>query len=44
VRYYLERREAEFEQKMAQVLCVYREVKILKEAAAAAVAVVSYDE
>jgi transposase len=50
VRYYLERRDAEFEEKMAQVLCVYREVAILKEAAAAAkeqgnpVAVVSYDE
>jgi len=27
VRYYLERRDAEFEQKMAQVLCVYREVQ-----------------
>ena len=27
VRYYLERRDAEFEQKMAEVLCVYREVK-----------------
>jgi transposase len=26
VRYYLERRDAEFEQKMAEVLCVYREV------------------
>jgi len=26
VRYYLERRDAEFEEKMAQVLCVYREV------------------
>jgi hypothetical protein len=24
VRYYLERRDAEFEQKMAEVLCVYR--------------------
>ena len=35
VRYYLERRDAEFEQKMAQVLCVYREVEVLKEAAAA---------
>jgi transposase len=50
VRYYLERRDAEFEQKMAQVLCVYREVQILKKAAAAsgkrskAVAIVSYDE
>src|ERR1700736_5067271 len=50
VRYYLERRDAEFEEKMAQVLCVYREVAILKDAAAAAkeqdkpVAIVSYDE
>jgi len=51
VRYYLERRDAEFEAKMAEVLCVYREVALLKEQAAAtareprqAVAVVSYDE
>jgi len=51
IRYYLERRDPEFEQKMAQVLCVYREVKILKESAAAskkktgdAVAIISYDE
>ena len=51
VRYYLERRDPEFKEKMAKVLCVYREVKILKETAAAskkkpsdAVAVVSYDE
>ena len=50
VRYYLERRDAEFEEKMAEVLCVYREVALLKKAAAAskkpskAVAVVSYDE
>ena len=50
VRYYLERRDAEFEEKMAQVLCVYREVAILKDAAATAkelgkpMAVVSYDE
>src|SRR5580693_3311129 len=34
VRYYLERRDAEFEQKMAEVLCVYRQVKILKQVAA----------
>ena len=27
VRYYLERRDAEFEPKMAGVLCVYREVQ-----------------
>jgi len=51
VRYYLERRDPEFKQKMAQVLCVYREVKLIKETAAAAkqkpsdaVAIVSYDE
>src|SRR6185503_11719419 len=35
VRYYLERRDAEFEEKMAEVLCVYREVALLKEAVAA---------
>jgi len=51
VRYYLERRDPEFKEKMAEVLCVYREVKIIKETAAAAkqkpsdaVAIVSYDE
>ena len=51
VRYYLERRDPEFKQKMAQVLCVYREVRLIKETAAAAkqepsdaVAIVSYDE
>ena len=53
VRYHLERRDADFEQKMAEVLCVYREVQILKKAAAKAkkakkpgkpVTIVSYDE
>lgn len=50
VRYYLERRDAEFETKMAEVLCVYREVVMLKQAEAtmedapANVAIVSYDE
>src|SRR3981189_1523135 len=51
VRYYLECRDPEFKQKMAEVLCVYREVKIIKETAAAskkkpseAVAIVSYDQ
>src|SRR5580704_10330052 len=50
VRYYLERRDAEFERKMAEVLCVYREVQVLKKAAAKAtkprkpIAIVSYDE
>ena len=28
VRYYLERRDPEFEPKMAEVLCVYREVEM----------------
>ncbi|WP_198034815.1 helix-turn-helix domain-containing protein [Bradyrhizobium sp. WSM1417] len=32
VRYYLENRDAEFEQKMAEVLYVYREVQVLKKA------------
>ena len=31
MRYYLKRRDAEFEQKMAQVPCVYREVQVLEE-------------
>jgi len=31
VRYYLERRDPEFKQKMAEVLCVYREVRLIKE-------------
>jgi transposase len=50
VRYYLERRDAEFEQKMAEVLCVYRQVQVLKKAAAKPkkrrkpVAIISYDE
>jgi transposase len=47
--YYLERRDPEFAEKMAEVLCVYREVKILKERAdskkpSEAVAIISYDE
>ena len=33
VRYYLEQRDPEFAEKMAQVLCVYRKVKLLKKAA-----------
>ena len=50
VRYYLEKRDAEFEPKMAEVLCVYREVEVLKKAHAKSkrrgkpVAIVSYDE
>src|SRR4030088_748772 len=34
VRYYLEQRDPDFGEKMAEVLCVYRQVKILKKAAA----------
>jgi transposase len=55
VRYYLQRRDPEFPRKMAEVLCVYREVALLKQAARArdaeqpdqqapAVAIISYDE
>jgi transposase len=46
VRYYLERRDEAFEAKMAEVLCVYREVAILKEsdASGSEVAIISYDE
>lgn len=49
VRYYLERRDPEFDTKMAEVLCVYREVALLKQATAAqaeasAVAIISFDE
>jgi transposase len=47
VRYYLERRDPEFEPKMAEVLCVYREVELRRAAGGAgtepAVAIVSYD-
>jgi hypothetical protein len=50
VRYYLERRDPEFAAKMAEVLCVYREVALLREAAAErdekgpSVAIISFDE
>jgi len=45
VRYYLERRDEAFETKMAEVLCVYREVAVLRESQAASnVAIISYDE
>ena len=50
VRYYLEQRDPDFAEKMAEVLCVYRQVQILKQEAAtkqepsAAVAIISYDE
>jgi transposase len=51
VRYYLEQRDPEFAEKMAEVLCVYRKVKLLKNAAVVSkkkpsdtVAIISYDE
>src|SRR3984885_11636290 len=53
VRYHLEQRDSDFAEKMAEVLCVYRKVKILKRAATVskakkrpsdAVAIISYDE
>src|SRR3954471_3092930 len=49
VRYYLENRDDEFEQKMAEVLCIYREVQVLRTAAKSKkpgkpVTIVSYDE
>jgi transposase len=46
VRYYLERRDEDFEAKMADVLCVYREVAILRDSGTGEsnVAIISYDE
>ena len=45
VRYYLERRDEAFEAKMADVLCVYREVAILQEneVAKTNVEIISYE-
>lgn len=46
IRYYLERRDEAFDEKMAEVLCVYREVALLRAAGAedCGIAIVSYDE
>lgn len=49
IRYYLERRDPEFDQKMVQVLLVYREVEVLREngnqdSPAMRTAYLSYDE
>jgi len=47
IRYYLEQRDPHFEAKMKQVLCVYREVRLLREAGvdgSSMVAILSYDE
>jgi transposase len=56
VRYYLEKRDPEFDPKMAEILCVYRQVAMLREqadsglsqdqdnGASGTLAIVSYDE
>lgn len=47
ITYYLERRDPEFEVKMAQVLCVYSDVAMMREAGSdtpSMIAVLSYDE
>jgi len=45
IEYYLERRDKDFDRKMAEVLCVYREVELLRETGKEdLVAVLSYDE
>lgn len=46
IRYYLQRRDPAFDTKMAEVLCVYREVSLLRarDAADPDVAIISYDE
>lgn len=47
IAYYLERRDPEFEVKMAQVLCVYSDVAMMREAGSdtsSMIAVLSYDE
>jgi len=47
IKYYLEKRDPAFDEKMAQVLCVYKEVKILREKGLTQdhfIAYLSYDE
>jgi transposase len=53
VRYYLERRDPEFEPKMAEILCVYRQIAMLQaqsesghseDGSEASLAIISYDE
>lgn len=47
IAYYCERRDPEFDRKMAQILCVYREVEVLKSKAneeAPLKVILSYDE
>ena len=47
VRYYVEKRDPDFDAKMVQVLCVYKEIALLREAGkdvSSMIAVLSYDE
>ena len=45
IEYYLEKRDPEFDRKMAEVLCVYKQVQLLRETGAPdLVAILSYDE
>ncbi len=45
IEYYLERRDEDFDRKMAEVLCVYREVEMLRETGKDdMIAILSYDE
>ena len=54
MRYYLEKRDPEFEPKMAEILCVYRQVAMLRgqaegdqsqgEDSSGSLAIISYDE
>ena len=45
ISYYLEKRDVEFERKMAEVLCVYKQVEVLRQSGSQdLVAVLSYDE
>lgn len=47
VRYYVEKRDPDFDAKMVQVLCVYKQVALLREAGkdvSSMIAVLSYDE
>ena len=47
IRYYVEKRDPDFDAKMVQVLCVYKEVALLREAGqdvSSMIAILSYDE
>ena len=45
ISYYLEKRDVEFDRKMAEVLCVYKQVEVLRQSGSQdLVAVLSYDE